>query len=61
MTAKTNLKRDSSAKMEKVEKKQLDHDLDRELAESFPASDPPSLTQPAPRLGGPFRKDSGTR
>jgi hypothetical protein len=30
--------------------------LDRELAESFPASDPPSVTQPGLIPGGPERK-----
>jgi hypothetical protein len=27
--------------------------LDRELEDSFPASDPPSMTQPAPKPGDP--------
>jgi hypothetical protein len=34
-----------------TEKKDLDRELDRELADSFPASDPPSVTQPAPKWG----------
>jgi hypothetical protein len=45
----------------KIEKKQLDDDLDRELADSFPASDPPSVTQPAPKPGGPERDHSAKR
>ena len=28
------------------EKKKLEKDLDKEIADSFPASDPPSTTQP---------------
>ncbi|MCI0466829.1 MAG: hypothetical protein L0Y57_07475 [Beijerinckiaceae bacterium] len=32
--------------------------LDCELAESFPASDPPSISQPGVRLGGPQRNQS---
>jgi hypothetical protein len=30
--------------------------LNRELEGSFPASDPPSLTQPTTEMGGPDRK-----
>jgi hypothetical protein len=30
--------------------------LDRELDETFPASDPPSMTQPGTKLGAPERK-----
>jgi hypothetical protein len=30
--------------------------LNRELEDSFPASDPPSLTQPTTEMGGPDRK-----
>jgi hypothetical protein len=30
--------------------------LNRELEDSFPASDPPSLTQPTIEMGGPDRK-----
>ena len=41
-------KQESLAKTEMKE-------LDRELADSFPASDPPSVTQPAPKWG-PERK-----
>ncbi len=32
--------------------------LDQELAETFPASDPPSLTHPGLIPGGPERKTS---
>lgn len=30
--------------------------LDRELADTFPASDPPSATEPVASLGGPDHK-----
>ncbi|MGH6847400.1 MAG: hypothetical protein ACREC0_08160 [Methylocella sp.] len=35
--------------------------LDRELADSFPASDPPSVTQPGLTPGGPERKTSNRK
>ena len=38
------------------QEKRLDRELDRELADSFPASDPPSVTQPGLIPGGPERK-----
>jgi hypothetical protein len=39
-----------SAKMKKDEKQKLDDALDEGLEESFPGSDPVSVTQPAPSL-----------
>jgi hypothetical protein len=39
------------------EKSALDK-LDRELDDSFPASDPPQSTQPHSRIGGPVRASS---
>ncbi len=48
-----NPTKDSLAEKEHEE---LDNELDRELEDSFPASDPPSMTQPAPKPGGPERK-----
>jgi hypothetical protein len=50
MTAKAKTKTVKKPKRESAaadEKKQLDRELDRELADSFPASDPPSVTQPS--------------
>jgi hypothetical protein len=35
--------------------------LDEELAESFPASDPPSITQPGIKLGAPERQTPPAR
>lgn len=32
---------------------QLSEELERELEESFPASDPPSITQPGVKAGAP--------
>jgi hypothetical protein len=48
----------SKESLSKKEHEELDTELDRELEDSFPASDPPSMTQPAPRPGGPERKRS---
>jgi hypothetical protein len=49
---------------EEREKRELDARLDRELAQSFPASDPPKVTLSAParkarkrRKGGHLRRD----
>lgn len=35
--------------------------LDAELADTFPASDPPSVTQPGTGVGGPMREDVPAR
>jgi hypothetical protein len=48
----------SKESLSKKEHEELDTELDRELEDSFPASDPPSMTQPAPKPGGPERKRS---
>jgi hypothetical protein len=45
-----------SKDLDEAEKRRLDSALDEELEESFPASDPPSLTQPPPTRG-----DQGAR
>jgi hypothetical protein len=36
--------------------KDLQSELDRELADTFPASDPPSVTQPGTGTGAPDHK-----
>ena len=51
-------KNQSKESLSKKEHEELDTELDRELEDSFPASDPPSMTQPAPKRGGPERKRS---
>jgi hypothetical protein len=43
-------------KAAKTKKETHKEQLDRELEDSFPASDPPSLTQPTTEMGGPDRK-----
>jgi hypothetical protein len=43
----------SKESLSKKEHEELDTELDRELEDSFPASDPPSMTQPAPKPGDP--------
>lgn len=55
MTAKAKTKIDKKPKQESSGK---DKQLDRELADSFPASDPPSITQPSIKSGAPERKSS---
>ncbi len=55
MTAKAKAKIDKKPKQESSGK---DKQLDRELADSFPASDPPSVTQPGVKSGAPERKSS---
>jgi hypothetical protein len=42
---------------EQREKRELDEELDRQLRETFPASDPPKITRPAKRT----RKKSSAR
>jgi hypothetical protein len=41
----------------KKPKSAQDDDLDTALEDSFPASDPPSMTQPETEIGGPHGKD----
>jgi len=45
-----------AAKTKKESHKEQEKLLNRELEDSFPASDPPSLTQPTTEMGGPDRK-----
>ena len=65
MTAKAKTKTDKKPKTHERpkrespatdEQRQLDRELDHELADSFPASDPPSITQPGVKSGAPERK-----
>lgn len=60
MTAKAKAKTKKPRTHETVRRQSSGQDqekqLDRELAESFPASDPPSITQPGVGPGGPERK-----
>lgn len=54
-TSKSTTK-EKAAKTKKKSHKEQEKLLDRELEDSFPASDPPSLTQPTTEIGGPDRK-----
>jgi len=45
-----------ATKTKKATHKEQEERLDSELADTFPASDPPSLTQPTTEVGGPDRK-----
>jgi hypothetical protein len=47
--------KEKAAKTKETHNEQ-DELLNRELEDSFPASDPPSLTQPTTETGGPDRK-----
>ena len=44
---------EKTAKAKEETLKDLDKRLESELADTFPASDPPSLTQPTVEVGGP--------
>ncbi len=44
------------ASAKKPTKSTTDADLNEALEESFPASDPPSMTQPATEIGSPHGK-----
>jgi len=37
---------------EQRERRELDEELDRQLEQTFPASDPPKITRSAPARGG---------
>ena len=54
-TSKSTTK-EKAAKTKKESHKEQEKLLNRELEDSFPASDPPSLTQPTTEMGGPDRK-----
>jgi hypothetical protein len=60
MTAKAKVKTKKPRTHENTRRQSSGQDqekrLDRELAESFPASDPPSVTQPGSSPGGPESK-----
>ncbi|MGB6174798.1 MAG: hypothetical protein WBF43_00305 [Methylocella sp.] len=56
MTPKAKPKTDKKPKERSAKDQQKQ--LDRELADSFPASDPPSVTQPSVKSGAPERKPS---
>ena len=47
---------EKAAKPKKETHKKQEELLNRELEDSFPASDPPSLIQPTTEMGGPDRK-----
>ena len=48
--------KEKAAKTKKETHKEQEELLNRELEDSFPASDPPSLTQPNIEMGSPNRK-----
>jgi hypothetical protein len=54
-TSKSTTKEKAGKTKEETHNDQ-DELLNRELEDSFPASDPPSLTQPTTEMGGPDRK-----
>ncbi len=54
MTATATSKTDKKPKQESSGKDRQTQ-LDRELADTFPASDPPSVTHPSIKSGGPDR------
>lgn len=42
---------------EQREKRELDEELDRQLEQTFPASDPPKITRSRPRQAAPKLSD----
>ncbi|HEY4847625.1 MAG TPA: hypothetical protein VIH87_07475 [Methylocella sp.] len=60
MTPNAKTKTDKKPKHENSDKDKQNQ-LDRELADSFPASDPPSVTQPSIKSGAPERKSSSRK
>jgi hypothetical protein len=56
MTETSKSTKEKSAKTEEKAQKEQEELLNSELEDSFPASDPPSLTQPTTEMGGPDRK-----
>jgi hypothetical protein len=58
---KTPREKAAAARRPKHELLADDDELTRELEDSFPASDPPQMTQPNPRPGGPARTKKGRR
>jgi len=57
MTTKAKAKTEKKPKQE-TSGKDRQNQLDRELADTFPASDPPSVTHPSIKSGAPERKPS---
>jgi hypothetical protein len=57
MTPNAKTKAAKKPKQE-TSRKDQQNQLDRELADTFPASDPPSVTHPSIKLGAPERKPS---
>ena len=51
MTGKAKSETDDKRKHDEA-----DEELERELEDSFPASDPPSMTQPSGKTGAPDHK-----
>lgn len=47
--------KEKAAKTEETARKEQGELLNSELEDSFPASDPPSLTHPTTEMGGPDR------
>ena len=45
---------------DREEKRRLDDALEEGLEETFPASDPVNVTQPAPSKGGPATSSGGS-
>jgi predicted small lipoprotein YifL len=60
MTPNAKTKADKKPKQE-TSRKDQQNQLDRELADTFSASDPPSVTHPSIKLGAPERKPSSRK
>ena len=53
--------KEKAAKTEETAQKEQGELLNSELEDSFPASDPPSLTHPTTEMGGPDRERHKTK
>lgn len=51
--------KNKAAVQAKAEKKHADHKIDRQLKDSFPASDPPSFSGGRHIIGAPEERESG--
>lgn len=51
--------KNKAAAKAKAEKKHADHKIDRQLKDSFPASDPPSFSGGRHIIGAPEERESG--
>ncbi|MGO9006277.1 MAG: hypothetical protein ACLQIQ_04790 [Beijerinckiaceae bacterium] len=52
---------DSAATKKLLEQPRQEEELDRQLEDTFPASDPPQMTRPDVHIGGPRRPEDADK